>query len=101
MALVCSKTTALALLPITLRASASAARSSAVRNDISASESCAKHAPWVEELKTRYIFTPDNTEAILRQEVGVVFMKVLEHAGVFKRDEKGHAAFLRFAESVN
>ena len=69
--------------------------------DISASESCAKHAPWVEELKTRYIFTPDNTEAILRQEVGVVFMKVLEHAGVFKRDEKGHAAFLRFAESVN
>ena len=69
--------------------------------DISASESCAKHAPWVEELKTRYTFTPDNTEAILRQEVGVVFMKVLEHAGVFKRDEKGHAAFLRFAESVN
>jgi len=69
--------------------------------DISASESCAKHAPWVEELKTRYTFTPDNTEAILRQEVGVVFMKVLEHAGVFKRDAEGHAAFLRFAESVN
>ena len=69
--------------------------------DVSASESCAKHAPWVEELKSRYTFTPDNTEAILRQEVGVVFMKVLEHAGVFKRDEKGHAAFLRFAESVN
>ena len=70
-------------------------------DDVSASETCAKHAPWVEELKSRYTFTPDNTEAILRQEVGVVFMKVLEHAGVFKRDEKGHAAFLRFAESVN
>ena len=69
--------------------------------DISASESCAKHAPWVEELKTRYIFTPDNTEAILRQEVGVVCMKVLEHAGVCKRDAEGHAAFLRFAESAN
>ena len=69
--------------------------------DVSESETCAKHAPWVEELKSRYTFTPDNTEAILRQEVGVVFMKVLEHAGVFKRDEKGHAAFLRFAESVN
>ena len=69
--------------------------------DIGASESCAKHAPWVEELKTRYTFTADNTEAILRQEVGVVFMKVLEHAGVFKRDAEGHAAFLRFAESVN
>ena len=69
--------------------------------DISASESCAKHAAWVGELKARYTFTAENTESILRQEVGVVFMKVLEHAGVFKRDEKGHAAFLRFAESVH
>ena len=68
--------------------------------DISASETCAKHAPWVEELRTRYTFTPENTEGILRQEVGVVFMKVLEHAGVFKRDDEGRAAFLRFAESV-
>ena len=68
--------------------------------DIEASEACAKHAPWVEELKSRYTFTPENTETILRQEVGVVFMKVLEHAGVFKRDDAGRAAFLRFAESV-
>ncbi len=68
--------------------------------DISASENCAKHAAWVEELRTRYTFTAENTESILRQEVGVVFMKVLEHAGVFKRDAAGHAAFLRFAESV-
>ena len=69
--------------------------------DISASESCAKHAAWVEELKARYTFTAENTEDILRQEVGVVFMKVLEHAGVFKRDAAGHDAFLRFAESVH
>ena len=68
--------------------------------DIAASATCAKHAPWVEELRTRYTFTPGNTEGILRQEVGVVFMKVLEHAGVFKRDDAGRAAFLRFAESV-
>ena len=69
-------------------------------SDITASETCAKHAPWVEELRTRYTFTPENTEGILCQEVGVVFMKVLEHAGVFKRDEQGRAAFLRFAGSV-
>lgn len=25
----------------------------------------------------------------------------LEHAGVYKRDEKGHAAFLRFIDFVN
>ena len=68
--------------------------------DLYASETAAKHAPWAEELKTRYTFTAENAEAILRQEVGVVFSKVLEHAGVFKRDEAGRAAFLRFAESV-
>ena len=68
--------------------------------DVEKSESCAKHAEWVKELKARYVFTAENTESILRQEVGVVFMKVLEHAGVFKRDEQGRAAFLRFAESV-
>ena len=68
--------------------------------DLYASETAAKHAPWAEELKTRYTFTADNAESILRQEVGVVFSKVLEHAGVFKRSDTGRAAFLRFAESV-
>ena len=68
--------------------------------DLYASETAAKHAPWAEELKTRYTFTAENAESILRQEVGVVFSRVLEHAGVFKRDETGRAAFLRFVESV-
>ena len=69
--------------------------------DLYASETAAKHAPWAEELKTRYRFTAENAETILRQEVGVVFSKVLEHAGVFKRDEAGRAAFLRFTGSVS
>ena len=59
-----------------------------------------KHAPWAEELRARHTFTPENTEEILRQEVGVVFSKVLEHAGVFKCTEQGREAFLRFTASV-
>ena len=91
----------LAVLPARLKAELRELENLIIEGgDIAASETCAKHAPWVEELKTRYTFTPENTESILRQEVGVVFMKVLEHAGVFKRDEQGRAAFLRFAESV-
>ena len=39
-------------------------------------------------------------DQILRDEVGKVFAQVLEHAGVYKRDEAGQAAFLRFVESV-
>ena len=68
--------------------------------DLTASELTEKHAPWAEELKKRHLFTPDNADEIIRKEVGEVFKTVLEHAGVFKRDEEGRAAFLRFAESV-
>ena len=60
-----------------------------------------KHAPWVEELKTRYTFTAENTTAILREEVGQVFAKVLEHAGVYARTPEGQAAFQRFVDCVN
>ena len=60
-----------------------------------------KHAAWAEELKTRYTFTPDNAEEIIRTEVGVVFAKVLEHAGVYKRNAEGKEAFLRFVDYVN
>ena len=59
-----------------------------------------KHADWAEELKSRYTFTSENAGDILRLEVGKVFKTVLEHSGVYKRDDAGRAAFIRFAESV-
>ena len=61
----------------------------------------ASHADWAEELQTRYTFTEENAAEILRQEVGAVFMQVLTDAGVYKRDQAGKAAFLRFVEAVN
>ena len=60
-----------------------------------------KHAAWVEELKNKYTFTVENTTSILKVEVGKVFAKVLEHAGVYKRTEDGQAAFERFITYVN
>ena len=69
--------------------------------DLRADPLTEKHADWAEALKTRYAFTPENAEEILRREVGVVFAKVLEHAGVYKRDEAGKAAFRRFIDYVN
>ena len=60
-----------------------------------------KHAPWAEKMKQTYTFTAENTMDILQQEVGKIFSQVLEHAGVYKRDAAGRAAFLRFAEAVN
>ena len=42
----------------------------------------------------------ENTKAILEQEVGAVFARVLEDAGVYKRTDAGRAAFLRFAAAI-
>ena len=60
-----------------------------------------KHAAWVNELREKHTFTAENTAMILKLEVGKKFAQVLEHAGVFKRDADGIAAFDRFISYVN
>ena len=42
--------------------------------------------------------TPVAANTAVRNEIGAVFSHVLEDAGVFKQDDAGQAAFLRFAE---
>ena len=42
----------------------------------------------------------DNIDLIIRDEIADVFSHVLENAGVYKRDEKGIAAFDRFIASL-
>ncbi len=68
--------------------------------DLSADETVSKHAEWVSSFKDNYEFTAENIDAIVKKEVGKVFVKCLEHAGVYKRDEKGMAAFERFIRFV-
>ena len=69
--------------------------------DLRSDETLSKHADWARELCKKYTFTEDNVTEIIRKEIGIVFAKVLEHAGVFKRDEQGRKAFERFAAAVN
>jgi UDPglucose--hexose-1-phosphate uridylyltransferase len=56
------------------------------------------HLPWAEELKNKYgsVATADSIDEIVRNEVGEKFLKALEDAGVYKRDEAGKKAFRRF-----
>lgn len=68
--------------------------------DIRANESIEKHADWVEEWIGNYTITPENVHAIIQDEISKVFVKVLECAGVYKRDEAGQAAFMRFVDSL-
>jgi len=72
----------------------------AAGGDPAAEPELAKHAPWAAELRTRHNFTAENVDGILRQEVGMVFAKVLEHAGVFKCSQQGREAFMRFVDAV-
>ena len=68
--------------------------------DLRADALTASHADWAEEILQRREFNAGNAEAVLQEEVGAVFQRVLEDAGVFKRDEAGRAAFRRFLEAV-
>ena len=68
--------------------------------DLRADEVLEKHADWVDELKEKYTFTEENVEDILKKEIGIVFMKVLEHAGVYKCTEEGRESFMRFIKMV-
>lgn len=69
--------------------------------DIRADEELAKHADWVDEFLPKYAsITAENVDQILQEEVGLVFARVLEDAGVYKCTEEGRAAFGRFLDSV-
>ncbi len=70
--------------------------------DLTEDEQLCKHAAWAKELQDKYgSFSPDTIEEILQKEVGIVFEKVLEQAGVYKRTPEGREAFLRFIHAVN
>jgi UDPglucose--hexose-1-phosphate uridylyltransferase len=58
------------------------------------------HMPWAIEMKEKYAseLNRENAKAIIRQEIGYKFVRVLEDAGVFKQTESGLAAFRRFAD---
>ncbi|MFT9485817.1 MAG: UDP-glucose--hexose-1-phosphate uridylyltransferase [Tepidibacillus sp.] len=60
------------------------------------------HMQWAKEIKEQYgvSITSDTVKDILKKEVGFKFLKCLEDAGVFKRDEVGQKAFKRFIEQL-
>jgi len=93
----------LAVLPARLKDELKAVAEALVAGkDLTVDPLTASHASWAEGIKNRHpALSADNVEEILEQEVGVVFTKVLEDAGVFKRTAEGREAFLRFVESVN
>ena len=69
--------------------------------DISSDEELVKHADWVETFIGSYdSVTEENVEEILQKEIGEVFKKVLEHAGVYKNTKQGMEGFMRFISGL-
>jgi len=65
--------------------------------DVESNELIAKHADWVQEFLPKYNeINRDNVDEILQEEVGLVFEKVLEDAGVFKCTPEGREFFDKF-----
>ena len=91
----------LAVLPARLKTElAAVADALASGADLRADELTEKHADWAEGFRSKYQITRENALDIVQKETGLVFAKVLEHAGVYKRDEAGRQAFLRFLTTV-
>ena len=62
-------------------------------------EELQKHIDWVHDFMPKYNeINQDNVMDILKEEIGQVFVKVLEDAGVYKCTEEGRKAFKRFIE---
>jgi UDPglucose--hexose-1-phosphate uridylyltransferase len=56
-----------------------------------------KHKNWALKLIRKHLDINEiNVDEILRREIGMKFLEVLEHSGVFKRDEEGIEAFDKF-----
>ena len=93
----------LAVLPSRLKSElADLAKAIVAGADIRKDEVLEKHADWVDEFMPKYAgkVNENTVMEILEKEVGIVFSQVLEHAGVYKRDEDGQKAFDRFIEEI-
>ena len=93
----------LAVLPARLKGEMAALEEAILTGaDIRSDETLEKHADWVEEFLPKYPeVNAENIHGIIQKEIGLVFMQVLEDAGVYKRTEEGRAGFERFIESLN
>ena len=92
----------LAVLPARLKEEMELLKEYILENkEITTNEKIEKHASWVAEFLPSYPqLNAENIDRILEKEVGKVFVKVLEDAGVYKCTEKGRRDFLRFLNTL-
>ncbi len=92
----------LAILPSRLKSEIALLRDYILnKKDINSNDEIKKHAEWTQEFMAKYdCIDENNIDEILKKEIGLVFMEVLEDAGVFKQTDEGIEAFMRFVEKI-
>ena len=91
----------LAVLPARLKVELAAVAEGLLKGeDLYNNPLTASHAKWAYEIAKNYKLSAENIDDIIKFETGKAFATGLEHAGVYKRNEEGKAAFLRFLSSV-
>jgi UDPglucose--hexose-1-phosphate uridylyltransferase len=92
----------LAVLPARLKGEMASLKKAMLEGaDLRADKELEKHADWVDAFKTKYEnIDESNIDEIIQNEIGEVFMHVLEDAGVYKRTPDGQEAFDRFIRSL-
>lgn len=92
----------LAVLPARLANELEAVREALLSGkDLAGDPQTASHAEWAEAIKKAHPeMDESNAKSIIEAEVGAVFEQVLLDAGVFKRDEAGQTAFMRFIDAL-
>ncbi|GAB6170226.1 UDP-glucose--hexose-1-phosphate uridylyltransferase [Clostridium carnis] len=93
----------LAVLPARLKEELEIIKDSLIsdNNEVYTNENMKIHIEWFEKIKTKYkAINIENIDKIIKDEVGDVFSKVLEHCGVFKWNNEGKEAMIRYIDDV-
>lgn len=70
--------------------------------DISSDFNIDSHKPWIENIRLKYAeINKENVRCILEEEIGNIFVQILENAGVFKTDSIGISAFKKFTDHLS
>lgn len=88
----------LAVLPSRLKKEITALETAIIMGkDLNEDEFTAKHAEWANKFLRKYDDVDiSNIDSIVKKEIGLVFLDVLKDAGVYKRDDTGKNAFIKF-----
>lgn len=68
--------------------------------DLRSDETLEKHADWAEGFMAERDINADNVMDVIQEEIGKVFVHVLEDAGVYKCTEEGRNAFMKFINTL-